>query len=191
MLRRAVIPEAERVERGLLFGGRVRCGTCGRGLRLKHEPWGWIYACYHDETPHEGEPSVNMSTRKLDAWVWELACRAVRDPAFFEQLVKKTDEVAGPAAWAKTHERLLTEAEREYTVNEKRIHHHEDDPEYEDLIARIDADQLGLVKRIAELKRALEADREAVALAEAGKASLVAFRDYATDQRSTIDPKTP
>ena len=34
--------EIERAERGLLYGGMVRCATCGGGMRVKHNPYFWL-----------------------------------------------------------------------------------------------------------------------------------------------------
>ena len=33
------LPDAQRLERGLLFGGRVRCGVCKRGTRVHASPF--------------------------------------------------------------------------------------------------------------------------------------------------------
>lgn len=187
-----VVTEAERAERGLLFGGMVKCGTCGGGLRLKHGLRNnWMYYCSHHGTYHAGEPSISMSSRLLDPVVWRYATYAISEPAFFERLLQQTDEVAGPAVIASAQQQTLAEAEHERDILQKHLRRLDpDDPDNAGLVASVDDDLRRVVARIASLSRALDASRAAVEAEEARRGTLAAFHAYAERERETLDQKT-
>lgn len=184
--------ETERAERGLLFGGMVRCGTCKGGLRVKKNQYSWIYVCFHTGTKHEGEPCITMSAPKLDPIVWARAVYAVRDPHYFEQLAHATDTVAGPAALAKSLEHQLAEATRDRDLKRKHwLRLDPDDPTDAAVMGGVKAEVARAENHVRELTASLDAMRTAVEEEEARRATLTAFRDFAAGEREQLDSKSP
>jgi len=186
--RAAKAGEAERAERGLLFGGRVRCAICDHGMRLKKTDGAWSYTCYHTGAQQVGEPSSQISARKLDTFVWNLAVKCVRDPAFLERQAEQTNAVSGPAAMAASQRRQLSEAERKY---ENLLGQLDDLPRGSDLLPDLHEHIRRNKALQAELAAALQASQAQVEAEEARRATLAAFRSYAAAERPTLDSKTP
>jgi DNA invertase Pin-like site-specific DNA recombinase len=186
--RAATASEAERAERGLLFGGRVRCAICDHGMRLKPTDGVWSYTCYHTGAQQVDEPSNQITAHLLDPFVWSLAVSCVRDPAFLERLAEQTDAVAGPAAMAASQRRQLTEAERKY---ENLLGQLDDLPRGSDLLPDLHEHIRRNKALRAELATALEASQAQVAAEEARRATLAAFRTYAAGEAPTLDQKSP
>ncbi len=190
--RRATASEEERAERALLFGGLVRCSVCGGGMRVKCREANWIYCCFHDRTPHHAERSMNISAKKLDGFVWAVALRSVRDPAFLEELVTVTDTLSAPAIRAGHLERTLAEHERERDNLLKYLRKLDPDNDANQrAIASYETELRQVLDRIADTSATLSAVQVQVQAEEARRASLAAFRAFAAREQEGADAKTP
>jgi DNA invertase Pin-like site-specific DNA recombinase len=193
--RHASYPDDVRATRGLLFNGWARCSVCGRGLGLKPAGGGstnWYYRCYHPHTTHQGEPMISVSAKVLDKLVWDMAVQAIRDPAFFERLIAKTQEVSGAAFRAASLESQLEKTTREREIIFKQLR--QLDPDDPDNARSIASYQLDLCQTLATIEEL--AARHAAALAEVAKeqeraSSIKAFHQYAASQRDHLEQKTP
>jgi len=191
--RHAVLSPEQRAEHALLFGGLVRCASCGCGLRVKHNNiGGWLYRCSHSDTVHLGEPTITMSAPLLDGIVWDVAVGAMRDPAFLERLVADTDAAAGPALRAAALRALLTEAEGDGAKTLKLIKRLDPDDMDDAAVIAVYEDDLRKNKATcAELTKSLAAAEAAVATEDARRTTLAAFHAYAVSQGNDLIDKTP
>jgi DNA invertase Pin-like site-specific DNA recombinase len=186
--RGASLSDEERAQRGLLFGGRVRCVVCRGGLRVKHNEYGWIYVCYHTGTAHEGETCISIPAKALDRAVWGLAVTAIRDPSLFERIVTKMDEVGGPQVRVANLRVQRADAQREYDRVSGQLDRLDPD---DDLVPDYQAKLRQKKATVATLTDALAAAERDAASEQARRATLAAFHTYAATQRDTLDRKTP
>jgi hypothetical protein len=128
----------------------------------------------------------------LDRYVWRVASQAISDPNFFEQMLAKTDEVAGAAARAASLQRQLEDSTREGdNLFEQLRRLDQDDPENARSIARYQAEIRDIEKRCAELSIQLQATLAEAEKEKERRASVEAFHQYAASERATLEQKAP
>ena len=199
--RHATLSEDERTERGLLFGGLVRCAVCKRALRVKptskvkHTANGahFEYRCSHSCTTHATRPPITMTTTKLDGRVWDVAVYAMRDQAFFARAVAETDaSAAAPSVRATSLQARLTEADRDHAILMKHLRKYDpDDADDAGMIADIENDLKANRALRTELGTSLLSAEAEIRTEDARRATLSAFRAYAAAESNTLDDATP
>ena len=172
-----------------MFGGPIRCGVCGNGLRLKRM-YGhiWAYYCPHTGKPAERTSAVQISARKLDGIVWDTAVKAMRNPAFFERLIADTDAAVGPAVRVASLRKQLDDANRSRDKLWSQLDRLDPEDElvadYQDKLRRNKATRDEHTKALAAAEARVEEE-------QARHATVAAFHAYAAEQRPTLADKTP
>ena len=182
----------------LLYGGYVRCAHCGYALsptlrqpdpRQQRTKRVWYYHCGHRHPTKTGEPckGVTIVCSLLDPVVWAEAVRLIRDPDYFQQLLKRGDEVWAPETQVAHYTELLAKLDQEDADIARELVRLAGNPKMGHIRANIEQQ----AERNAELRDGYQ-ERLAAALAEfesrqAQHARVRTFAEWAAAQAPTVD----
>jgi hypothetical protein len=192
------VPKRYTAEEVLLYGGYVRCAHCGYALsptlrpldpRHYHNKRVWYYHCGHRHPTKTGEPckGTAITCSRLDPLVWAEAVRLIRNPAYFQQLLKRSDEVWSPETQVAHYEELLAKLDQEDAGITSELLRLAGKPGLDHIRANIERQ----AERNAELRTGyqerLEAAQEDVESRQAQHARIRTFAEWAAAQAPTVE----
>jgi hypothetical protein len=192
------VPRRYTAAEALLYGGYVRCAHCGYALRptlrqpdprQQRTKRVWYYHCGHRRPTKSGETckGTAITCARLDPVVWKEAVRLIRDPDYFQQLLKRGDEVWAPETQVAHYTELLAKLDQEDADIARELVRLAGNPKMGHIRANIEQQ----AERNAELRDGYQ-ERLANAQAEvenrqAQHARVRTFAEWATAQAPTVD----
>jgi hypothetical protein len=146
----------------LLYGGYVRCAHCGYGMTptqtAPHKPW--YYVCNDATRPVEKRcpRKARIAVKDLDAGVWQVACRIIRNPEYMRSRLRQTDDEWPIADRIAYHEREIARINAENASAAREVLRWGGAAAYEPL--RLAAKET--LEKNADLLRSHDAKREAL-----------------------------
>jgi hypothetical protein len=149
----------------------------------------WYYHCGHRHPDKTGKPckGTAITCARLDPVVWAEAVRVIRDPAYFQKLLRRGDEVWSPETQVAHYTELLAKLDQEDADIARELVRLSSKPGLDHIRANIEQQaELNAELREGYLERLATAQGD-VERREAQRDRVQAFAEWATAQAPTVE----